>query len=237
MPSMWTDSELPTGLSASRWNKSTQESKSNLYVNHPAYSEMYIVHWCPSAKLMLRLHWNLSRLDSSHTFNRSSFVSPFQPADCQHHFVFEKRPPSSSSLNPASFSSSRKENWATTSCARSCPIAYYTPCRYRGSWTASDGASKGRLQRDKSVCPSTTSFFQKITLSFSPSTFCLKLWTTSVANVHFWCCLVVGQWQFPLEICTPAPRNSLQRCASKTVCAHWLLIYQAAEKLLILLPY
>lgn len=110
MPSMWTDSELPTVLSASRWNKSTQESKSNLCVNHPAYSEMYVVHWCPSAKLMLRLHWNLSRLDSSHTFNRSSFVSPFQPADCQHHFVFEKKPPSSSLSNPASFPSSRKEN-------------------------------------------------------------------------------------------------------------------------------
>lgn len=41
------DPALPTVLSASRQNKSVQEKQSNLYINHPTYSEMYIGHGAP----------------------------------------------------------------------------------------------------------------------------------------------------------------------------------------------
>lgn len=80
MPRMWTQESQLTGLSASRWNKTTQENKSNPCTNHPAYSEAYITHQCALAKLLLRLCWNLNRPDSLCTFNHTSFASPFQPA-------------------------------------------------------------------------------------------------------------------------------------------------------------
>lgn len=110
MPSMRTRIQSSQQRCQLQDETSTQASRSNACINRPAHSEMYIVHWCTLANLMLRLCWNLSRLDSLCMFNHRSFVSSFQPAVCQHHFVFEKYPPRSFVFNPASFPSSRKEN-------------------------------------------------------------------------------------------------------------------------------
>lgn len=232
---MWTqESQLSTVLSASRWNKSTQENKSNPCINHPAYSELYITHQHALARLVLRLCWNLSRPDSLCTFNHTGFASPFQPAACQHHLAFEKQPPSSFFFNPASFPSWGQENYTIASCAHCCPVVFYTPGQYRSKRTARY-PSHGQVKEDgqlevMSVLPPHPSSTQSKEISHILFTPLCSAPAPTVIYIRSKCSLFRWPWSLivtvPLtgnykELQSNSVCNSLKRRA-KTMWAHQL---------------
>ena len=120
---------------------------------------------------------------------------------------------------------------------------FYTPCQYRGNSTAgytSDGAGKGRLGNWR-WCPS----FHHTLLAykaFIPFTSLCSASALTANHISSKCSLFSSPWRLRVTVPLAAPqassfRNSVKRCAPKTVCAHWPSVYQAAEELLNLLPY
>lgn len=170
MPRMWTqESQLSTVLSASRWNKSTQENKSNPCINHPAYSELYITHQRALARLVLRLCWNLSRPDSLCTFNHAGFASPFQLVSII--WCLKNSLQVLSCLIQPPFPPEDKGITLLHLVHTAALFVFYTPGQYRSKRTArypSHGQAKEDWAAQGGVCPSTTPFFhsKKYPISF-----------------------------------------------------------------------